>query len=170
MEKQYVSKNPASGPRVYKASIDVKERALALMPIHEEAVRLCKMAVRNSFWMSVSLLFSYLLFLFDLICRLNYVVNDITVETLLISIYRNSDVETIDSGDLALIIMLIGIGAFVYTENRQECTTPRVRLDYWDCYAMSRAVLHTYVNCSRASTTRIAQCLVYTLTWDNSGF
>lgn len=140
------------------------------MPIHEEAVRLCKMAVRNSFWMSVSLLFSYLLFLFDLICRLNYVVNDITVETLLISVYRSSDVETIDSRDLALIIMLIGIGAFVDTENGRECTTPRAGLDCRNCYAMSRTVLHTYVNYSGASTIRIAQCLVCTLTWDNSGF
>ena len=79
--------------------------------------------------------------------RFNYVVDAPSVEILLAQIYNES--QDVDSGDLALVLMLLSIGEFLKG------------YWHWPLFLMSRTILYTSIDAAVATAHhRILQCLV----------
>ena len=79
--------------------------------------------------------------------RINHTVDAPTAMRLLVPICDSTILpEDLDSGDLALILMLLSIGTFIDTEPTQSLLTSE------DYYKLSRAVLYTGIDAAEGQT------------------
>ena len=87
--------------------------------------------------------------------RINHTVDSATAIRLLVPIYDPTIFpEDLDSGDLALVLLLLTIGTFLDDEPSQSILSSE------DYYSLSRAVLYTGIDAAEGPELRIAQCLV----------